>query len=189
MYGFEEDVHAALPFCEIHIFDHTVKNPTPPKFATFHSIGLGPSDGGMFLTLESLQARLGHTGSAIEIMKIDCDGCEYETLFSAMPTWTSVRQVLMEIHWQGASSAFDLHSFFNSLFRHDWAIFSKEPNYQWAGGNAIEFGFLKIDWNGMELQREADTKWCIGGWKAVSTNKNPATDYDLMMCLGWGVRE
>ena len=114
MYGFEEGMHEQMPHCEIHIFDHTVVAPKPPAFATFHALGLGPQDKGNVLTLASIQARLGHVGASIEVLKIDCDGCEYDALFDVMPAWTSVRQVLIELHWKRTGAPFfELHSFFS----------------------------------------------------------------------------
>lgn len=191
MFGFEEDVHALLPFCEIHIFDHTVENPTAPKFTTFHKIGLGPVDGGDFLTLESIKARLGHSDDSIEILKIDCEGCESDVIFKTMPSWTNVRQVLIEIHWQGENSPYDILSFFHDTFVNDWAMFSKEPNYQWASGEAIEFGFIKLDWGGAELQRRAEEEWCVSGWSSSSPSvpRNAYVPANIATCAQWGPRK
>lgn len=187
MFSFEEDVHAALgPRCAIHIFDHTVDAPHPPPFATFHSIGLGSADGGKLLTLASMRARLGHEHAMIEILKIDCECCEYDAVFPG--DFSHVRQVLLEIHafcpnWDPRA----VHAFFNRMFLDGWVIFSKEPNTQWCQGRCIEYSFLKLGWDAAALERRAHAQWCSGGWESSDPNvpRDAYLPANMVRCKGW----
>ena len=183
MYGFEDDMHLIMPQCDIHIFDHTVASPKPPAFASFHALGLGATDDGKVLKLASLQARLGHSGMPIEVLKVDCDGCEYEALFSMLPELTNVRQLLIELHWRRSGiPSIELHAFFNAMFVKGWVIFSKEANFQWASGEAIEYSFLKLQWDAPELLRESQEDWCVGGWTSGDIDYIPA---NMAICRYW----
>eukprot|EP01135_Chromosphaera_perkinsii_P009484 Nk52_evm27s1763 gene=Nk52_evmTU27s1763 len=86
-YEFEMHVHHLYPQCEIHTFDHTVANPTPPDFVGNHKWGVGATDGpftaegqpidGNVYTFETLQRVLGHTGRRMAVLKMDVEGAEY----------------------------------------------------------------------------------------------------------------
>jgi hypothetical protein len=66
--------------CEIHVFDHTVKKPTnKPPDVHFHLWGLGVRTRGAIKSLQDIVHELNHTGRTIDVFKIDCEGCEYET--------------------------------------------------------------------------------------------------------------
>mmetsp|Transcript_6050 Transcript_6050/g.12253 ORF Transcript_6050/g.12253 Transcript_6050/m.12253 type:complete len:169 (+) Transcript_6050:638-1144(+) len=99
-FDFEEAILAVNPRCEIHTFDHTIANPSnKPPAVHFHPFGLGAQDTPPVLTLQSALAKagVGVSGRMIEMIKIDCEGCEYEVweAIAALPA----RQVLMEVHW------------------------------------------------------------------------------------------
>ena len=83
-FSFEEaimrDVSSA---CEIHVFDHTVSNPrNKPCGVHFHPWGLGGArepDGSDLKSLADIVVALGHKGRTIDVLKIDCEGCEWST--------------------------------------------------------------------------------------------------------------
>ena len=187
MFSFEEDVHAALPHCAIHIFDHTVADPHPPPFAKFHSIGLSSTDDGKLLTLASMRARLGHEHAMIEILKIDCECCEFDAVFPG--DFSHVRQLLLEIHafcpnWDPHA----VHAFFNRMFLDGWVIYSKEPNTQWCKGTCIEYSFLKLGWDAAGLERRARAQWCSGGWESSNPHvpRDAYLPANMVRCKEWG---
>ena len=119
----------------------------------------------------------------IEVLKVDCDGCEYEALFSMLPELTNVRQLLIELHWRRIGiPSIELHAFFNAMFVEGWVIFSKEANIQGAGGEAVEYGFLKLQWDARELLRESQEDWCVGGWTSGDID---FTSANLATCKYW----
>lgn len=70
------------------------------------------------------------------------------------------------------------------MFMNKWVIFSKEANFQWASGEAIEYGFLKLAWDAEELLRESRQEWCIGGWTSGDVDYIPE---NMAVCQGWGL--
>ena len=176
--------------CEIHVFDpgpfaHVAYETTHRIF--YHQWGLTSSynhdsytianvqkgvDGTRLQTLAETMRVLGHQGRRIDILKIDCEGCEFVTFRD----WTTmdVRQILVETHGLGEESAGVVHSrkgaagrtnkyMNNSLHQKSdnppedttivgllthlqdegYALFSKEPN-MFVGGSCVEFGFVKL---------------------------------------------
>ena len=83
-FSFEEaimqDVSSA---CEIHVFDHTVSNPrNKPCGVHFHPWGLGGAHEPAWSDLKSLAdivVALSHKGRTIDVLQIDCEGCEWGT--------------------------------------------------------------------------------------------------------------
>jgi Methyltransferase domain len=84
-YAFEDGLVDLLGAgtCEIHVFDIKPHFGRPNDNVTnnvhFHPFGLkssyGPEKKGKLLTLQETMNSLGHQGRAIDIFKIDCEGC------------------------------------------------------------------------------------------------------------------
>ena len=113
------DVNMAMMGCEVHMFDPTVNllNFNLPK-AFFHHWGLyggkleqssavkysSPQYGniqGEMKTLLEVRALLGHENRTISILKIDCEGCEWE-VFGRMGNpsqLANIKQFLIEFHF------------------------------------------------------------------------------------------
>jgi len=102
-FSFEEaitrDVSSAR---EIHAFDHTVSNPrNKPCGVHFHPWGLGRArepDGSDLKGLADIVVALGHKGRTIDVLKIDCEGCEWSTYGSWFDADVRVDEMLVEIH-------------------------------------------------------------------------------------------
>jgi hypothetical protein len=96
-FSFEEGVWQDVSSeCEIHTFDPTIGNHPSNlpvgKNIRFHPWGLAPENDGADKTLSSIIQELGHTGRDIDILKIDCEGCEWKTYKNGlMRTRLSVR--------------------------------------------------------------------------------------------------
>jgi len=142
--------------CEIHIFDmgdYEKKMPTELK-AHYHQWGLKKQKdtgkgtnkkvaGKEYFGLKDTIKKLGHDKlETIDIFKIDCEGCEWETFGDWMdPDIPNLQQILVEVH--GAPKKHAL-KFFDGLKDAGYATFHKEPNIQFDSG-CIEYAFLKLD--------------------------------------------
>lgn len=136
--------------CEIHTFDISSSNKRNGDFATalegaatFHPWGLGtPEEAArnplQFKTLEETMEVLGHANRTIDILKIDCEWCEWFTYEQWLQQ--DIRQILVETHHAPMPEA---QAFFQDLHDAGYVIFSKEANYL-MGGGGVEFGFLKL---------------------------------------------
>ena len=136
--------------CEIHTFDMVKWNRRKGDFAkalqgaaTFHNWGLGTPEQAAakpqtFKTLQQTMDELGHTNRTIDVFKIDCEWCEWFTFEQWLEQ--DIRQILVETHNAPMPNAKD---FFQSLHDKGYVIFSKEANFQNAGGG-VEFAFLRL---------------------------------------------
>jgi len=140
--------------CEVHVFDHTVANPTNiPQGVMFHAWGLAAetdTSNSMF-TLHEILKRLGHIGRRIDIFKIDCEGCEWVTY----PAWLDstngvhIDEILVEVH-AGTTVPTDKNpmsrQFMQSLYDHNFLIFHKEPNIMHSSGDqlCVEYAFIRV---------------------------------------------
>jgi len=143
--------------CEIHTFDIVANNTSNGDFkgrldkigVNFHNWGLGTEmqadayartqEGPPLHTLAQTMAMLGHTGRVIDIFKIDCESCEWDT-YAQFLEGVFLRQLLVETHRSPMPKA---KNFFYELHDAGYVIFSKEANYLW-GGNGVEYAFLKL---------------------------------------------
>jgi hypothetical protein len=140
--------------CEIHTFDPTVASDTfiGHNISTFHEWGLGEDGsnaGPAYKSAATVIRELGHSGRTIDILKIDCEGCEMVAmppLFESIARAdVKVNQIQIEIHL----SAFDVNDraeldrFFDAVDRANFRIFHKERN-QWGcmGYRCLEYAFV-----------------------------------------------
>merc|ERR1711933_334712 len=95
-------------------------------------------------TLDQTVKELGHEGRRIDILKIDCEYCEWVTY----DQWIqkndhsnfTIRQILVETH---SAPIQYTKNFFYDLHDAGYVIFSKEANYQNKAGG-VEFAFVKL---------------------------------------------
>jgi len=155
--------------CEIHVFDGIDYSAALPKQMDihFHNWGLrrdrGPNtnddyspdenlayplsrslDSIKYMSLAQTMKILGHTDKVLDILKIDCEGCEWGTFTDWLGERSvpSPRQVLIEVHRSPAPFA---RNFFDEMKKHGYVIFHKEPNLPGCPrGDCIEYGFLKL---------------------------------------------
>eukprot|EP00928_Gymnodinium_smaydae_P041689 TRINITY_DN28177_c1_g1_i1.p1 TRINITY_DN28177_c1_g1~~TRINITY_DN28177_c1_g1_i1.p1 ORF type:complete len:345 (+),score=45.07 TRINITY_DN28177_c1_g1_i1:51-1037(+) len=143
-FSFEKGVHESISDqCEIHTIDmhdwnHYTKT-SPPPYVNYHVYTVGPEPNAPVSTIVK---DLGHTGRKIDVFKIDCEGCEWNTYKSWFGEGVYIRQIQVELHGtDGNKGAFD---FFNFLFDMGYVVFGKEPNTVGCGGKCIEYAFLKL---------------------------------------------
>jgi hypothetical protein len=127
---FEKSVKSLMG-CETHTFDFTLKKPfIGDQYAIFHPWGLGLDDGGGIMkSFETIMQELGHHGRTIDVLKIDCEGCEWQTLpplFDAIVAGrVKVDQLLVELH---AVVGRSVENFFQAADKAKLRVFHKEYN-------------------------------------------------------------
>jgi len=146
---FEKSVKKYLG-CEVHTFDPTLKRPfVGDEYAQFHPWGLGidgvnSTANGKTWTGKSFATifkELGHISQTIDILKIDCEGCEYSTLPPLFDNIASgmihVNQLQIELH---GTKYENIANFFESADKAKMRIFHKERN-QWGcnGYTCVEY--------------------------------------------------
>ena len=143
--------------CEIHTFDPTVRveDFVGTSVASFHGWGLGEDGevvnfgvrgGGSFtsMSLKSMVKKLGHTGRNIDLLKIDCEGCEWQALpdiFDAMHAGEmKVDQIQIELH--GGTKDL-IKSLFHKADAARMRIMHKERNHWGCDGyRCLEYAFV-----------------------------------------------
>lgn len=107
--------------CEVHAFDCTINHPaTLGKNVHFHPWCLGAgkgddefkldgarrgtqADGAEFLTLPAIIRKLGHEDRLLTVLKMDCEGCEWDSLdilLREMPTFfNKINMLMLELHF------------------------------------------------------------------------------------------
>ena len=148
-YDWEDGMFEILgPICEIHIFDYSDDYDRPKnkeRNMHFHKLGLrGVGDrklkGDEFATFPQILKRFGHEGKTIDIFKIDCEGCEWDSY----QDWIDydLRQVLIETHRLPERRTQGL-DFFDSFAKNNLIMFSKEAN-PFDAGKCMEFSYVKL---------------------------------------------
>jgi len=154
---FEESLQELLgpETCEIHVFDFGDFESKMPKNKNiyYHQWGLTNNDA-IFTnhqdkemkTYDETRKILGHENDILDILKIDCEGCEW----SQYESWiaSNVRQVLVEVHMVPE----DAHKFFQAHQKAGYVIFHKEPNTISPGSCCEEFSFIKLHPDFMNAQ-------------------------------------
>ena len=90
-------------------------------------------------TIQDIIQSLGHESRTIDIFKIDCEGCEWES-YAGWFEGPKIRQIQVELH--GITKA---HELMQHAYKNGYAIFHKEPNTLGCGGSCIEYAFLKLN--------------------------------------------
>lgn len=151
--------------CEIHIFDPAKawerKDDIPNKNIHYHAWGLKSTYddsksvvwpkgyGGSYKTFPETLDFLGHNNRIIDILKIDCEGCEWSTV----KDWIGlgIRQILVELHGvpspKGTPKArwykkpMNLTEYYGLYKSNGYVLFNKERN----GGLSLELCFMKMN--------------------------------------------
>jgi len=146
--------------CEVHTFDPTGNSEVWGKQAEeqgilFHPWGLGVADTpseseakpvgpNSYLSFARIASELGHSDRRIDLLKIDCEGCEYEAFAQIWPDTASgkfsIGQVLIELHNPEFSK---LNAFFSGAGDAGFDVFHKERNH-WgcSGWQCVEYSLI-----------------------------------------------
>ena len=132
--------------CKIHTFDFGDYKPVMPKGLNifYHWWGLSTQVSSNMKSLKETMKILGHDKlDAIDVFKIDCEGCEFKTFQDWLqPDIPNLMQILVEVHNAPVDKVLP---FFDSFEDAGYVRFHKEPNIQFAGGDCLEYAFLKLD--------------------------------------------
>jgi len=152
---FEVAVHNFLG-CETHTFDPTLEEAfIGDEYATFHPWGIGEegkesghSDNRYTArSIESIMKELGHLDRTLDILKIDCEHCEYVAmppLFEAIAAGKlKVNQIQIELHGVQFERVKRL---FEAADKAKMKIFHKERNHWGCDGyRCLEYALIHED--------------------------------------------
>jgi len=154
-FSFEEAVKREIGrHCEIHTFDPADYSEGAKKAGVvYHQWGISgksnESNGEIFKTMKETIEELGHTGQTIDIFKIDCEGCELDSV----KTWVdptevkaTLRQILVEVHLNGKLDR--AQHFMEVMREYNYVISHKEPNMiSWFSYKipCVEYVFVKLN--------------------------------------------
>lgn len=155
---FERSLKEVAPWCDIHTFDPTLQAEYKGyAFSSFHQLGIAGNAiaekaaarnaSHRALTLGEVREGLGHLGRRIDVLKIDCEGCEWSALlpvFSDMEAGKLyVGQLLVEVHLQNSLAYATLLDWFKRADAAGLRMFSKERNgWGCSGFKCVEFSFV-----------------------------------------------
>lgn len=146
--------------CEIHSFDLNHRTPRGKPVedlvasvgGTFHHWGIMSSEdkrpGGRspWKTFQQTIQELSHASRTIDILKVDCEGCEWESLHYWLKDMhemnVTARQILFETHEPPPHPGAKL--FFQALQDDGFFVFHKEAN-SLAGGTCYEYAWIRLD--------------------------------------------
>lgn len=127
-FTFEIDILKYFPRAIITIMDGTV----PPSVAA-----RAPPNVSFVRFNFDLETRM---TNSLDILKIDCEGCELYTLMPFL-RHTCVNQILLETH-ACQQPLYRHHALMVKLNR-SFGVFVKEPNIEFSDGTCVEFGLLR----------------------------------------------
>eukprot|EP00438_Fugacium_kawagutii_P028972 Skav210533 [mRNA] locus=scaffold3045:325808:326476:- [translate_table: standard] len=143
---FETAVHESIsPLCEIHAFDRYpwryYTTDEMPTFMNYHTQQIGkvwPSK-----SVAQIMTDLHHSGRTIDILKVQCERCEWETYQSWFNNASvDIRMILAKLHPTNRVEA--INGFFRYLQNMGYVIYSKEPNTFGCQGTCQEYAFIKF---------------------------------------------
>jgi len=144
-FSFEASVREYNPNCEIHTFDHTWDG-NPPEWLTYHHTGIGLVNGGQFKNIATIVQELGHVNRRIDMLKIDCEGCEFDVYPNFYMPGVNIAQLLIEVHYKlTRPSHKKVEAMFWNMMDNGFVMFQKEPNIPWGCGESGEFSFLRFN--------------------------------------------
>lgn len=172
-YEFEYDIHHILSsqssyhhkeLCEIHVFDPSfvrtdpitnemMMNTTVKDNIHYHSWGIKGMNATnvnkkyQFLTFDETIKKLQHTNRHFDIIKLDCESCEWTLYKDILSYTTDITQLLIEIHPTiYKPDHITLSQFFREIRQRHFVPFYRESHNNVNDINDVtyEFSFIKL---------------------------------------------
>lgn len=145
--------------CEMHLFESTMVSPSDGSYKklvdkchrkgwNFSAMGLASSDGESqsipTRTLATVMRERGHL--QIDVVKIDCDGCEWDVLSKTDWSKLKIGQLLLTVHDEKSQIPLtELLRYFDQLHKAGFYVFSVEPVRAHSSGQ-FEIAMLHRNW-------------------------------------------
>lgn len=173
-FSFEDAVHGEISSeCEVHTFDpnpvsyYNGEGAEAPKYVNYHAYPVGADTGQASKhpktlnytaskatpkSMPTIIKELGHEGRTIDLFKINCEGCEFDTFKSWFSSGVKIRQILAELHWNHCdpNMGSKVRAFFSFLHEQGYVAFHREPGIAWdpeAPGSNVDFSFVLLSQN------------------------------------------
>lgn len=150
--SFEKAVHGLAPHCMIDTFDGTLNGTREnlranlPSYINFIPMNV---DGDTWRRYDRPMGRVAGGVIHISLLKMDCEGCEFESLPPFLDN-VCVDQILLELHAcqmgiGGPRTARRVQQAHQLMMRLDtqYRIFNVEPNIAYGDGTCIEYSFSR----------------------------------------------
>ncbi|CAB9508200.1 expressed unknown protein [Seminavis robusta] len=149
--------------CEIHTFDPTISTQQYKgnDYSKFHEWGLGEEDPEKKqISLETVVQKLGHQNRTVDILKMDCEGCEYQVLKDAFQAMINgklrINQVLVQFHATGMKRKKNPNA--------DDRIYIVDTPQDFANMKAL---FQVADQANMRVFHKERNGWTCGGYACI----------------------
>jgi len=129
--------------CEIHLFNPDFV-PEAQAPMVHHTWGLESakerSNKRNFMSFQETVNTLGHKGRTIDVLKIECEGCEWETYEDWFKAPVEIVQILVKVH----DSPPVANDFFERMQANHYVTFHKEADTHVSAGKSQDFSFLHL---------------------------------------------
>lgn len=150
-WSFEIEIHKLNPHCKIYTLDHTIQPIQKPEFVQWWPIGISDYNQGQFSTISTAVEYIGLSGKKIDILKIDCEGCEYRVFQTIDLKQLQIHQLLIELHavslykYKKGMYGITMNTIDNlidNISKSGYDIFHNEKN----GACCAEIAFIKMNY-------------------------------------------
>ena len=94
-----------------------------------------------YLTLQETLAELGHEQYTIDVLSLNCDGCEWDVYTDILHSDSTFTQLLMELH----GAPYQVNDFFLEMKQHNYVIFHKVADVvEKGGGHNHAYSFIRL---------------------------------------------
>ncbi len=143
--------------CEIHVFSHDWNKERldylneisdgnqGPLFVT-HAWGIEAASHSHlgrknYLTIQETLEELGHVGHTVDVLSLDCDGCEWSLYPDVLHSNLLFTQILVELH----GAPYQVNDFFLEMKQHGYVAFHRETDMiDKGGGQNYAYSFIRL---------------------------------------------
>jgi hypothetical protein len=142
--------------CEVHVFsshwndDKLIQLEEISKanhdMLLLHPWGIeGKSDSHLgrknYLTMGETLTELGHVGHTIDMLSLECDGCEWSVYKDILDSDAFITQLLLELH----EAPYQVNDLFLEMKKHGYVIFHRETDsVDKGGGQNHAYSFIRL---------------------------------------------